>query len=119
MKKILFFSLICLSATMLFAEVPTGYYSTAEGKSSDNLRQTLYQKITSHTNVGYDGLYNVYPTSDVTADGKVWDMYSTCTWTHGQKKCGSYDVVCDCYNREHSVPHSWFSDVSVMKAYGL
>ena len=30
-----------------------------------------FSKIKDHYNVGYEGLYNVYPTSDVTADGKV------------------------------------------------
>lgn len=64
----------------------------------------------------YDDLYDIYATSDVTADGKVWDMYSTCTWTPGQKKCGNYSKVCDCYNREHSIPQSWFSERSPMKS---
>ncbi|MDD3405699.1 MAG: endonuclease [Paludibacteraceae bacterium] len=116
MKRTILVSMFGWLTVALFAVIPSGYYTSAEGKSADALRQALYQKITSHTNVGYDGLYNVYPTSDVTADGKVWDMYSTCTWTHGQKKCGSYDVVCDCYNREHSVPQSWFSKASPMVA---
>ncbi len=41
-------------------------------------------------------------------------MYSTCTWTPGVKKCGNYSVVCDCYNREHSIPQSWFNEASPM-----
>ncbi len=117
MKKYVFIGIAALlSAAMLHAEAPDNYYAAAEGKSGEALRQALYSIIKSHTNVGYDGLYNVYPTSDVTADGKVWDMYSTCTYEHGKKKCGNYSSVCDCYNREHSVPQSWFNEANPMKA---
>jgi len=114
MKK-LFFILLLVPATLAFAAAPTTYYDSAEGQSSDNLRYALQSIIEGHTNVGYDGLYNVYKTSDNTADGKVWDMYSTCTWTWGDK-CGKYSSVCDCYNREHSVPQSWFGKANPMVA---
>ena len=113
MKK-LFFILLLVPATLAFAAAPTTYYDSAEGQSSDNLRYALQSIIEGHTVVSYAGLYDVYKTSDNTASGKVWDMYSTCTWTHGQKKCGSYSNVCDCYNREHSVPQSWFGEASPM-----
>lgn len=115
MKKLVLCSLLFVAVAM-YAEAPAGYYAAAEGKTGEALRQALFNIITNHKNVGYDGLYNVYPTSDVTADGKVWDMYSTCTWTHGQKKCGSYSSVCNCYNREHSVPQNWFGKSSIIKA---
>lgn len=113
MKRFLIIISLCC-ASYVWGAIPAGYYSTIDGKSGDAILIALYNKISSHTNVGYDGLYNVYPTSDVTADGKVWDMYSTCSWTHGTKKCGSYKKVCDCYNREHSIPASWFKDASPM-----
>lgn len=94
----------------LSAQIPAGYYSKAEGKAEAELKSELYRIISSgYVDKGYDGLYAIYATSDITADGKVWDMYSDCTWTPGQNKCGSYKVVCDCYNREHTVPQSWFS----------
>lgn len=85
MKK-LFFILLLVPATLAFAAAPTTYYDSAEGQSSDNLRYALQSIIEGHYDVGYSGLYSVYQTSDNTASGKVWDMYSTCTWTHGQKK---------------------------------
>ncbi len=113
-KHTILFCAIALCATGLRAEAPANYYASAEGKTGENLRQALYKIISGHTNVGYDGLYNVYPTSDVTDDGKVWDMYSTCTWDHGKKQCGNYSKVCDCYNREHSVPQSWFNQANPM-----
>ena len=114
MKKSLLCALLFVAVAM-YAEAPASYYAVAEGKTGEALRQALFNIITNHTNVGYKGLYNVYLTSDVTADGKVWDMYSTCTWTH-QDKCGNYSSVCDCYNREHSVPQSWFGSASPMVA---
>jgi endonuclease I len=114
MKKL--FTFIILSITLsAFAQPKAGYYNAAVGKTEAALKTQLYSIIsTGTTNVGYDGLYNVYPTSDKTATGKVWDMYSTCTWTHGNKKCGNYSIVCDCYNREHSIPQSWFNEQSPM-----
>ena len=114
MKKLFTFLLLLLSLFSLATE-PSGYYNAAVGKTEAALKTQLYTIISTGTaNVGYDGLYNVYPTSDLTADGKVWDMYSTCTWTHGVKKCGNYSAVCDCYNREHSIPQSWFNEQSPM-----
>lgn len=113
MKKL--YLVLLLFPLLVFGVEPTGYYTTAVGKIDAALKTQLYTIISTGTvNVGYDGLYNVYPTSDVTADGKVWDMYSTCSWTHGVKKCGNYSVVCDCYNREHTIPQSWFNKESPM-----
>lgn len=114
MKKLTLILLLWLPALSLFSAAPSAYYDVAEGQTSDNLRYALKSIIDGHRDVGYAGLYDVYKTSDNTASGKVWDMYSTCTWTHGQKKCGSYSSVCDCYNREHSVPQSWFGKASPM-----
>lgn len=98
------------------ADAPQGYYTSCEGKSGQQLLKALHSKISSHTNVGYDGLWNVYKTSDVRPNGKVWDMYSTKEWTVGAQHCGNYKNVGDCINREHSVPQSWFSERSPMKS---
>ena len=100
----------------VFAEIPSGYYDSAYGKTTGTLRTALYNIIKDHTVVSYDYLYTVYETSDVTSSGYVWDMYSNCVWTPGEKKCGDYSKVCDCYNREHSVPQSWFDKASPMKS---
>ena len=44
-------------------------------------------------------------------------MYSDVTnYTFGTDQCGTYGVEGDCYNREHSVPKSWFSEQSPMKS---
>ena len=66
------------------------------------------------SSLGYDGLWNAYPYSDVyPADsvgkaGKLWDMYGGCEFPTDSKRCGSYNGECDCVNREHSIPKSWW-----------
>ncbi|MEG2574329.1 MAG: endonuclease, partial [Bacteroides sp.] len=51
---------------------------------------------------------------DISPDGTVWDMYSTATFRFGSGQCGGYELVGDCYNREHSFPKSWFYKASPM-----
>lgn len=122
MRKIFisFVALLCVAQMMWAgsvtpaANIPT-YWASANGKSG----ATLWSAISAQTNVGYsslgyNGLWTAYKTTDVyPADstgkaGKIWDMYGECTFTYGSDQCGSYNGVCDCYNREHSIPKSWF-----------
>lgn len=110
------FALLALFATTTVdAAAPAGYYSSCENKGGKDLLVALYSKISSHTNVGYDGLWDVYKESDVYPDGKIWDMYSTKHWNIGEK-CGNYSKIGDCYNREHSMPKSWFNEASPMNS---
>ena len=109
-------AIVALNSTqMALAVAPSGYYSKCEGKTGQALLTALYETISSHTTVSYDGLWNVFKTSDVyPEDGRVWDMYSTKHWVVGAEHCGNYSVVGDCINREHSFPKSWFNDASPM-----
>ena len=100
-----------------YTQIPSGYYDKALGKSTAQLKTSLHSVISSgYKDNGYDYLYTIYETSDRRSDGKIWDMYSNCIWTFGQKKCGNYKNVCDCYNREHSIPQSWFNERAPMKS---
>ncbi len=92
---------------------PSGYYQQAENKSGKNLLVALKGVISAHTTVSYKGLPDLYKTTDATANGKVWDMYSTKEWNFGET-CGNYKNIGDCWNREHSFPKSWFDDKSPM-----
>lgn len=112
MRKILI-ALLALPA-MALAEAPATYYSRCEGLGGEQLLQALEQVVGPHTNVGYSGLWTLYGKSDVYPDGKIWDMYSTKHWTVGGEQCGTYQSVGDCYNREHSMPKSWFDDAAPM-----
>lgn len=103
-----------LTIFSVWAEAPAGYYKQCEGKSGKALLQELYSVIGDHTTISDKGLWSLYNTSDVKANGKIWDMYSTKEWTPGKEQCGNYSYVGDCYNREHSFPKSWFNDASPM-----
>ncbi|MDD3479344.1 MAG: endonuclease [Paludibacteraceae bacterium] len=114
MKKMILGLIVLVVSVTLFAAPPASYYTNANGKTSDALRLALQDIIDGHTVVSYDNLNMLYIASDSHPDGSLWDMYSTCAWQHNQKKCGNYKVVCDCYNKEHSIPQSWFSSKSPM-----
>lgn len=109
--------LLCLACGWAYAQEPSGYYKKAEGKNQAALLSQLCAIVGPHTNVGYDGLWNVYEDSDVRpGTNYYWDMYSTSQFRVGQKKCGNYSNVGDCVNREHSFPKSWFKEGSPMKS---
>ncbi len=117
MRKLVFSLavLLCFSLCML-ADAPANYYSSANGKSGNAVRLALQDIIDNHTVVSYDNLNLLYVASDSHDDGSLWDMYSTCSWQHNKNKCGNYSNVCDCYNKEHSVPQSWFDSKSPMQS---
>ena len=107
-------AIVVAFAASALAQAPSGYYDSAKGKSGKALLEALESIVGTHTDVGYSKLWTVYKTSDVTSDGYIWDMYSTAKFTPGKDQCGSYSNIGDCYNREHSMPKSWFNDASPM-----
>lgn len=125
MKKLLLFGLITISSLML-AQIPTGYYDGTSGLTGAALKTKLSQIITNgHLDKGYAGLWTGYKTTDIDKnyenDGSILDMYSenpTGTdpykFTVSTDQCGSYSIEGDCYNREHVVPQSLFSESSPM-----
>lgn len=101
--------MMAVAFTAAHAAVPSGYYDAAKNKNQKALLTALHNIVGSHGNVGYDGLWAAYKTTDVTTDGKYyWDMYATTKFPLGTKHCGSYSSVGDCVNREHSFPKSWW-----------
>ena len=117
MKKYL---LLILVAQFSFGQIPTGYYNTATG-TGYALKTQLFNKIGTHTTISYTpGLWNLYYTSDVRTDGKVWDIYSNCNFIFGtfastggnQDDGTSGTSECQKYNREHTFPKSWFNNTS-------
>ena len=115
MKRIFLLSTIFFFALSLFAKsvtpaasLPT-YYKDINGKSGKSLFDAVHvvTKV-GYSSLGYSGLWTAYRTTDVRDNGKIWDMYSDCSWTVGSDQCGGYSNECDCYNREHSIPKSWF-----------
>lgn len=110
----------CSIAQFTFAAVTPAaaipaYYADANGKSGAQLWSTVSTIANKgFHSLGYSGLWaayqqtDVYPADSVGKAGKIWDMYGECAFTYSSDQCGSYSHVCDCYNREHSIPKSWF-----------
>ncbi len=100
-------------SVLTVAQIPSGYYNTATG-TGQTLKTQLYNIINDHTVRSYDNLWTDFQTTDDRPDGKVWDMYSNCVFTFISNQCGNYSNECDCYNREHSWPKSWFNEGTPM-----
>lgn len=114
-------SLVLLPALQACAQPPAGYYDAAQGLNGPTLRTALHGIIDGHTPLSYDEIWNAFPSTDATAGGMVWDIYSDVpggtppySYAFGQDQCGNYDGEGDCYNREHSFPKSWFNDAQPM-----
>ncbi len=100
----------------LIVLMPQGYYDNAVNKSGNTLREALHNIIKVHDTLSYNDLWQSFYSTDKRPDNnKVWDIYSdkpgytpAYYFTFGSDQCGSYSAEGDCYNREHSVPNSWF-----------
>jgi len=107
-------ALIALAGTVTPPADLPAYYSGVDGKSASTLFDAVHTvTIKNYSSLSYKtALPNAYATTDVypsghTNAGKIWDMYSNCAFTFGNT-CGNYSDECDCYNREHSIPQSWW-----------
>lgn len=100
--------------------IPNGYYNTATG-TGFTLKTQLFNIINDHNDRGYGGLYTTYQTSDIKPSGYVWDMYSNCDFTFGTVPNGGNQDngtdpggECGLFNREHTVPQSYFASATPM-----
>jgi len=118
MKK--YFYLLLLCNFFAVAQIPNGYYNSATG-TGYTLKTQLYNIIKNHTDQGYAGLWTTYATSDrdlfYENDNTVLDVYSEnptgpdpYTFIYSTNQCGSYTNEGDCYNREHTIPQSYFGN---------
>ena len=117
MKKFYtFLSFLCVAVT--FAQIPAGYYSTATG-TGYTLKTQLFNIINGHTDRGYDGLWTMYGVTDrdhsYDDDNTILDVYSEnptgpdpYSFDYQTSQCGTYSAEGGCYNREHTVPQSYF-----------
>lgn len=120
MKKL--YSILALfSVVVTLAQAPANYYNSATG-TGYTLKTQLYNIIKDHDEQTYAGLYITYQTSDKKANGKVWDMYSNCDFTFGTVANGGNQDngtdpggnECVYFNREHTVPQSYFGSATPM-----
>ena len=94
--------------------VANGYYQGINvNATGETLMNALHKKIKSFTSVSYDSLKEHFKKTD-NKDGYFWDMYSNKKYPIDETiaKGNSYEGAG--WNREHSVPKSWFGDKSPM-----
>ena len=113
------FSLFCLIFaffTQIYAQIPSGYYNTLNGKKGKELQIALNQIINNHKSVTYAEVWIYYQHTDLKPNGKIWDIYSDnpqgtpeYEFIFRTNQCvniGSSEGIC--YTREHSFCQSWF-----------
>ena len=95
-----------LLAINVYAAIPSGYYDSAEGKKSGELKTAMHEIIRPHTRISYGagGTWVVFRNSDVRSDGSIWDMYSDVVRYFPSS--GSHSEM----HIEHSVPKSWWGE---------
>ena len=132
MKKYIFSVFCLLFSVCIYAEgiepstVLTTYYASIDGKSTnanDDLRKTLCTVIsTGYVSIGYSSLQSqMYaassnPTDFVNGSNKTMeDIYSSKPYKSSDN--GSSASTCGTgWNKEHTVPQSWFNEQSPMKS---
>ncbi len=91
------------------ATVPTGYYSSIDGKRGQDLKNAVHQLLKNHTVMTYSSLWYHFQSTDCRLDNhsQVWDMYSnTVRYFRGSSAVSGM-------NREHSFPKSWWGGAQV------
>lgn len=116
-KSLIMLSTLLMAAVQMFAQGPNNsgtYYQQADGSKGQALKTALYGIIKEHGELGYGELWEAFKSTDAREDGKVWDMYSGITNYNFVTSGSNYKKEGDCYNREHSMPKSWFNDETPM-----
>lgn len=114
---------VSVSGTCISSGIPANYYSTASGNGA-LLKTQLHNIIKTHNRRSYTQLWTDYQTTDKKFNGKVWDMYSDrpCDsslyeYTFVTNQCGTYTQEGNCYNREHTIPDSWWGGSTTDSMY--
>jgi len=93
----------------LFEEELTCAFPDLEGKKGDEILLALHEMISNHNILNYDNLWADKTNIDLREDGTIWDIYSDCSFNKKTNKCGNSQAGdCNCYNREHTLPRSWW-----------
>ena len=112
MKKQLLFVLAAALLTPLFVYAEDKCFPELEGKKGTQVLETLYSLIKDHTVLSYDDVRADRAGVDINkVKNTVRDIYSSCEFGVDDY-CGneSGSGECDCYNREHILPQSWWDN---------
>lgn len=118
-KRQIFVGVLLFTSSVIWAQGPNGtgtYYQRTDGLKGAALKTAFHQVIMAPKVKSYKELWTVYRTTDRRPDGKLYDIYSNTTnYVIGSKEQGAnYRGEGDAYNREHTMPKSWFSKASPM-----
>lgn len=138
--KIYLLLFLLINFSLLNAQAPNGYYSSADGLVGSALKTELKEIIDDidngdgssvHADQGYGALWVAYQnqgSGDLDSynayenDNTILDIYSEnpdstdpYNFTPVNDQCGNYQDEGDCYNREHTVPQSFFDSDSPMR----
>ncbi len=118
MKKYFISTLVALIAfpAMLLASVPTGYYNAAQNKTGEALLTALYNIIKNHTKLSYSKVLSFMQAKDLDENNYIIDMYSNAVYEPNDNGSSANNVG-QGWNREHSLPNSWFGGSSSHTAY--
>ena len=125
-RKLFFTAWLLILAATGWSQGPNDsgeYYKAADGKKGAELKTALCGVIYDREEGGslddaYKALWTHFQTTDARPNGTVWDMYSNkreMTFIVDQDP-GSGNQEGQYYNREHSMPNSWFGK-KVMPMY--
>lgn len=120
-RRQIFVGVLLLTSSVIWAQAPNGtgtYYQRTNGLKGAALKTTFHQVIMAPKVKSYKELWTVYRTTDRRPDGKLYDIYSNTTnYVIGSSaqgaNCSSEGAA---YNREHTMPKSWFNSASPMKS---
>lgn len=109
---------LVFGATSVLANASSNYYSSISNTTSGtSLASNLHNLISSNTKViSYNNLYQeAYPTTDVLPGTNiVWDIYSNEVYNLSTDSGASATSEGGGFNREHTIPQSWFAKASPM-----
>jgi len=104
----LFLFLALFSTT--WAQIPVGYYDSADGKSGAELKTAMHEIVRNFINLDFSGFTatfwgeNYFRRTDWHPEGHFWDMYSD----HRRTVYNS-----GLMDREHLMPRSWWQDNTI------
>lgn len=110
-SRLLTIAAVTLSATFgASAEIPSGYYTSIEGKATSELKTALYNIIRNQSQQQtYSRLPTYFQRTDTYPNSnRWWDMYSDSPL---------YAPSFTGLNREHSLPKSWWGGSQTVLAY--
>ncbi|AWA30517.1 ribonuclease [Flavobacterium magnum] len=126
MKK-LYTPFALLLGFIAVAQIPAGYYNSATGTGL-TLKTQLHNIIKNHDDQGYNAIDNFFTAHDIDIyyedDNTILDPYSekpnaTDAYNYQPDQpgdiCGNYNSEGDCYNPEHVIPQSVFSQAPPMR----